>query len=162
MGDFFFCDPSLPPGACQTVVSAGDTVVWEYRSGSEGHTVTHCGDSCDAPTGSPLWDSGGLSAGQSFSYTFSAPGAYRYYCRFHPDAMRATVLVEAAPTATATQPVPSPTASPTGGASPSSTPSSATEQDDGGGDASWVLILAGIGGGVVVLGAGVLALRRFR
>src|SRR3972149_2515084 len=32
VGDFFFCDPSLPPGACQTVVSVGDTIAWEYRT----------------------------------------------------------------------------------------------------------------------------------
>ena len=40
LGDFFFCDPSLAPGACQTVVNVGDTVLWEYRTGTEGHTVT--------------------------------------------------------------------------------------------------------------------------
>ncbi len=182
VGDFFFCDPSLPPGACQTVVSVGDTVAWEYRTGSEGHTVTHCGDSCDVPTDSPLWDSQGLSAGQTFSYTFTAPGTYRYYCRFHPDAMRAVVLVEAAPPATAAQTVSSPTAFPTGEASPTPTPTQAAASptsfptgeaspspapslgadEDGGGVASWILILAGIGGGVVLLGGGVLAVRRFR
>lgn len=161
LGDFFFCDPSLAPGACQTVVSAGDTVIWEYRTGSEGHTVTHCGDSCDAPTDTPLWDSGGLSAGQTFSYTFAAPGTYHYYCRFHPEAMRAVVLVEARPAATPTQPVGSSTSPPTGQGSPTPTPSLGVEEDDGG-VASWVLVLAGVGGGIVVLGAGVLALRRFR
>jgi hypothetical protein len=193
VGDFFFCDPSLPPGGCQTVVSVGDTVTWEYRTGSEGHTVTHCGDSCDAPTDSPLWDSGGLTAGQTFSHTFSEPGIYQYLCRFHPAAMRAVVLVEATPPATATrtvgpptasptsepslaptatQPAPlltasptsqpslTPTASPASQPSPSPTPSLGVE-DDAGGVASWVLILAGVGG-VIVLGAGVLALRRFR
>ena len=205
VGDFFFCDPSLAPGACQTVVSVGDTVTWEYLTGSEGHTVTDCGDSCDTPTDTPLWDSGGLTPGQTFSYTFNAPGTYRYLCRFHPEAMRAEVLVVAPPTATATQqpapptatatqqpapptaketqqpapptttatqqpapptttatqPAASPTASPTSQPSPSPTPSPGTE-DDSGGVASWVLILAGIGGGVIVLGAGVLAFRRFR
>ena len=162
VGDFFFCDPSLAPGACQTVVSVGDTVVWEYRTGSEGHTVTDCGESCDSPTGTPLWDSGGLSSGQTFSHTFSAPGTYRYYCRFHPDAMRGVIVVEATPTATAAPPVRSPTASPTSEASPSPTPSSGTGNEDDGGVASWVLILAGIGGGVVVLAAGVFAVRRIR
>jgi plastocyanin len=172
VGDFFFCDPSLPPGGCQTVVSVGDTVTWEYRTGSEGHTVTHCGDSCDAPTDSPLWDSE-LSPGQAFSHTFSEPGAYQYLCRFHPEAMRAVVLVEATPPpATPTQTVGPPTASPTSEpslrptASPASQPSpsptpSLGAEDDAGGISSWVVILAGVGG-VVVLGAGVLALRRFR
>ena len=182
VGDFFFCDPSLAPGACQTVVSVGDTVTWEYRTGSEGHTVTHCGDSCDAPTGTPLWDSGGLTPGQAFSHTFSEPGTYRYLCRFHPDAMRAVVLVEAAPTAAATQPAASPTPSPVGETSPTPTrteatrsstasptaepsatptPSVGAEEDDGG-ISSWVLVLVGVGGGIVLLGGGVLAVRRFR
>ena len=194
VGDFFFCGPSLPPGACQTVVSVGDTVVWEYRMGTEGHTVTHCGDSCDTPTSTPLWDSQGLSPGQTFSYTFNAPGTYRYLCRFHPEAMRAEVLVVAPPTATATQPAASPTselsltatptqppASPTSGPSltatptqparsptaaptsePSLTPTPSLGDQEDGSIASWVLILVGVGGGIVLLGGGVLAVRRLR
>ena len=181
VGDFFFCDPSLPPGACQTVVSVGDSVVWDYSTGSEGHTVTHCGESCDAPTSTPLWDSGGLTSGQSFSHTFSEPGTYRYLCRFHPDAMRAVVLVEAvatptepvvsptpfptverSPTPAPTEPAASPTSSPTGKASPSPTPPAAADEEDDGGVAFWVLVLVGIGGGVLVVGAGVVVVRRFR
>ena len=182
VGDFFFCDPSLAPGACQTVVSVGDTVTWEYRTGSEGHTVTHCGESCDAPTSTPLWDSGGLTPGQTFSHTFSEPGTYRYLCRFHPDAMRAVVLVEAAPTAAATQPPASPTSFPPGEASPTPTPAQATRsptasptsapsptltpsssaKEDNDGLSSWILILVGIGGGIVLLGGGLLVVRRFR
>jgi len=189
VGDFFFCDPSLAPGACQTVVSAGDSVTWEYRTGSEGHTVTHCGDSCDAPTDSPLWDSGGLSPGQTFSHTFSEPGTYRYLCRFHPDAMRAVVLVEAAPTAAPTEPPAAPTAAPTESpasptpsvtgeasptqavrsptASPTSAPSatptpSSSAQDEDDGISSWVLILVGVGGGIVLLGGGLLVVRWLR
>jgi plastocyanin len=176
VGDFFFCDPSLAPGACQTVVDVGDTVTWEDRTGTEGHTVTDCGESCDAATSTPLFDSGGLSPGQTFSFTFTAPGTYRYLCRFHPEAMRAEVLVQAAPTATATQPVASPTsvptvqASPTGtqvappssGPSASPTPSLGATDEGDDGPSPWVWVLAGVGGGVIVLGAGVLALRRLR
>ena len=182
VGDFFFCDPSLGPGTCQTVVSVGDTVTWEYRTGSEGHTVTDCGESCDAPTGTPLWDSGGLSPGQSFSYTFSAPGTYLYLCRFHPDAMRAVVLVEAPPTAAPTEPPAAPTPSVTGEASPTPAPTQAARsptasptsapsarptpssgaQDEDDGISSWVLILAGVGGGIVLLGGGLLVVRRLR
>ena len=158
IGDFFFCDAALPPGACQTVVGVGDTVVWDYSAGSEGHTVTHCGDSCDTPTDSPLFDSGGLRPGQTFSYTFSAPGIYLYYCRFHPAAMRAAVLVEAAPIATATEPL---TASPA--ATPSLvTPTPGAEEEDDDGVSTWVLILGSFGAAVVILGAVALAVRRFR
>ncbi|KKL06650.1 hypothetical protein LCGC14_2593910 [marine sediment metagenome] len=101
VGDFFFCDPSLSPEACVITVDAGDTVVWDYLSGIVGHTVTHCGDSCDFPTENPLWDSGALAPNERFSFTFDTPGTYIYRCDLHPLAMRATIVVEAAPTPTA-------------------------------------------------------------
>ncbi len=37
-------------------------------------------------------DSGLLSQGQSFSYTFNPAGSYQYYCTVHPN-MVATVIV---------------------------------------------------------------------
>jgi plastocyanin len=54
-------------------VEAGGTVVWEHV-GQRPHTVT-------ASDGS--FDSGTLETGASFSRTFSEPGTYSYYCRFH-------------------------------------------------------------------------------
>ncbi len=29
LGDFYFCDPTLPSESCVTTVDVGDTVVWE-------------------------------------------------------------------------------------------------------------------------------------
>jgi plastocyanin len=56
-------------------VAPGTMVVWETVSGS--HTTT-------SETG--LWDSGRrLAVGETFSYTFSAPGVYPYYCEPHRD-----------------------------------------------------------------------------
>lgn len=55
------------------VINVGDTVTWT-NSGSMMHTVT-------ADNGS--FDSGTLAPGQSFSHTFTTPGTYTYYCRFH-------------------------------------------------------------------------------
>lgn len=110
VGDFFFCDPNVPAGACQTVINAGDTVTWEHGSGSANHTVTECGDSCDVPTSSPLFDSPILKPGNSYSFTFQKAGTYLYQCQFHPTQMRASVVVRAPP-ATPT-PAPTPTQAP--------------------------------------------------
>lgn len=147
VGDFFFCDDSLPPETCVTTVSAGDTVVWDYTTGIEGHTVTHCGDSCDLPT-TPLWDSGPMGPGAKFSFTFDTPGTFLYYCRFHPEAMRATIVVRA-------QPTPTPTPVPT--VTPVSSPPAAN--GDGGVSPLW-FVLAGVGGAIVILGGGAALLRR--
>jgi plastocyanin len=54
-------------------VDAGGTVVWQH-AGQRPHTVT-------ASDGS--FDSGTLESGASFSQTFSQPGTFSYYCRFH-------------------------------------------------------------------------------
>ena len=54
-------------------VAAGTTVIWVNKDGVE-HTTT-------SDTG--LWDSGLLPQGGTFSYTFTQPGTYPYYCRPH-------------------------------------------------------------------------------
>src|SRR5581483_4882133 len=54
------------------------------------HTVT----TTKAPV---AFDSGVFQNGKSFSYTFTKPGTYEYYCAVHPD-MKAVVTVVAAAT----------------------------------------------------------------
>ncbi len=75
-----------PPTATQTTVTvsnlkfeprtlrvkAGTTVTWLNKEGA--HTVA-------ADKGA--FESDTLSAGQSFSYKFTKPGKYPYYCTFH-------------------------------------------------------------------------------
>src|SRR5215218_9962465 len=57
----------------EVTIAPGTTVTWITRSGS--HTTT-------SETG--LWDSGErLGVGQSFTFTFEAPGEYAYYCSPH-------------------------------------------------------------------------------
>lgn len=63
-------------------VRAGTTVTWTNRD-SVPHSVTFQNG---------MKDSGLLSQGQSFSYTFNTPGTYQYYCTVHPS-MVATVTV---------------------------------------------------------------------
>ena len=62
-------------------VKAGTTVVWENYD-SAPHTVT--GDGLD---------SGKMSKGDTYEFTFTEPGTYEYYCAYHPS-MTAKVIVE--------------------------------------------------------------------
>ena len=71
---------TLAPGAKVTWVNT-DTAL---------HTVTSYNGTS---TGKPLFDSGTLGSGQTFSYVFANPGSYRYYCAFHPW-MQGTIIIE--------------------------------------------------------------------
>jgi plastocyanin len=73
---------SFYPG--DIVVPAGATVTWTNQDAEE-HTVTS-----DAHTGSFDED---ILFGNSFSYTFTERGIYKYHCHNH-DEMRGTVIVE--------------------------------------------------------------------
>jgi len=64
-------------------VSEGDIVTWTNNDGIIPHTST-------SDTG--VWDSGILSNGQSFSYTFTTAGTYPYHCEVHL-AMTGTITV---------------------------------------------------------------------
>lgn len=63
-------------------VRIGTTVTWTNQDSVQ-HSVTFRNG---------MKDSGLLSQGQSFSYTFNTPGTYQYYCSIHPS-MLATVTV---------------------------------------------------------------------
>jgi len=63
-------------------VHAGTTVTWTNQDNVP-HSITFKNG---------MKDSGLLYQGQSFSYTFSTPGTYQYYCTVHPY-MVATVTV---------------------------------------------------------------------
>ena len=68
-------------------VSAGTTVVWTNRD-NDPHTTT---------SGVPaeldgLWNSSTLSKNDRFSFTFTQPGVFPYWCRVHPN-MTGTITV---------------------------------------------------------------------
>ncbi len=110
--DNWFCGPSFQNGVCDTVISVGDTVAWDFSGAMAPHTTTDCGESCDTPTTTPLWDSGLITDGSTSEFTFSQAGTYRYYCEVHPTVMRGRVIVQGSgsePTATAAS-TPAPTA----------------------------------------------------
>lgn len=64
-------------------VPAGTTVAVTNQDG-----VTHTWTSVDE-----VWNSGGLSSGDSFEFTFTDPGEYDYFCSIHPQ-MTGTITVE--------------------------------------------------------------------
>ncbi|MFJ8910864.1 plastocyanin/azurin family copper-binding protein [Amycolatopsis sp. NPDC102389] len=97
-------------GPAALTVRVGDTVTWMQHDQAPHDVVT---------TSAPVtFRSPQLSAGQSWSYTFTKPGTYSYYCSVHPD-MRATVTVLAAETPTK-QPAPTPSKKQTTARPPSS------------------------------------------
>ena len=75
-------------GQKEVTVPVGTTVKWVH-SAPVPHTVT---------SDDGLFDSGTLTNGGSFSYTFDQPGTFAYYCRFHGGpggaGMSATIIVE--------------------------------------------------------------------
>jgi plastocyanin len=99
--DFAFSPQNL-------TINVGTTVRWTNNGGAP-HTAT---------SDTPLWDSGVLSTGQQFSFTFTSTGSFPYHCSVHTF-MTATINVMpgCAPTATPTN---TPTSSPTGTPSSSS------------------------------------------
>ncbi len=83
----------------EITIKAGDTVEWR-NIGSVGHTVTADlgrapgSKNIELPASAETFDSGWVKGGQSFRYTFSEPGVFRYICLPHEGArMFGTVIV---------------------------------------------------------------------
>ncbi len=93
-------------------IKVGDTVKWT-NTGPSTHTTTSGTTTGGVRHPDGQWDSGSLSAGQTFSHTFTKAGDYPYYCSFHFTSMVGTVTVQAATT--------EPPATPPGGTTPSPT-----------------------------------------
>jgi plastocyanin len=108
-------------------VAVGDTITWS-NSDAQNHTAT-------ADDGS--FDTGTVSSGSPKSVTFSTAGTFAYHCRIHP-AMTATVVVEDAATAPATDTAPVAGDAPGGSSGP-----------------VWIVLVIG------AIGGGLLARRRF-
>jgi plastocyanin len=85
-------------------IAAGQTVTWINDSAMP-HTATDDPEQnpvasahpeyAQLPDGAEPWDSGVLQPGESFSYTFTAPGTYHYFCLPHVlSGMVGTITVE--------------------------------------------------------------------
>jgi plastocyanin len=66
-------------------IAAGTIVTWQNAD-----DVPHTATSKDDPQ---VFDSGPLDTDDKFSFTFSKPGTYAYYCKVHPH-MTGTVVVK--------------------------------------------------------------------
>ncbi len=83
-------DPAAPAVAitnfafdAQTItISVGATLTWTNNDRTEHSATSNDG----------VWDSGKIVPGASYSYTFTTPGTYDYYCKYHTF-MKGTVLV---------------------------------------------------------------------
>jgi hypothetical protein len=70
-------------------INVGDTVMWTNND-PFAHTTT---------SDSGVWDSGSLSSGATFSFTFTTAGSFPYHCTIHPTMIGTiTVLAGATPT----------------------------------------------------------------
>src|ERR1700704_745442 len=78
-------------GPQQLTVKAGTTVTW-INEDDIPHTVVSTGH----------FRSKALDTDDKFSFTFTTPGTYQYFCGLHPH-MQGTVVVEAATGSAATQ-----------------------------------------------------------
>ena len=66
-------------------VSAGTKVTWTNKDDVP-HTATSSDDK-------PLFDSKTLDTDDHYSFTFTTPGTYKYYCKVHPH-MTGTITVK--------------------------------------------------------------------
>jgi plastocyanin len=82
----FSFDPQNP------TIYIGDTVRWTNIDGS-GHTTTSNGN---------VWNSGTLSNGQNFSFTFNSAGTFAYHCGIHSGMTGSITVLGSTPTATPT------------------------------------------------------------
>ncbi len=82
-------------------INQGATVTWINNGTANYHTVTS--NSTLNPS-LPSFDSGAISPGGSFSYTFSTSGSYYYYCRFHLWLKGQVIALRAVAVAAITQP----------------------------------------------------------
>ncbi|QUQ62968.1 cupredoxin domain-containing protein [Kutzneria sp. CA-103260] len=73
-------------------VHVGDTITWTNQDQAPHDVTTTSGPvSVHSPT---------LSTGQSWTYTFTQPGAYSYICSIHPDMKAQITVLAPAPTTT--------------------------------------------------------------
>ncbi|MCH8345840.1 MAG: hypothetical protein IIC87_02800 [Chloroflexi bacterium] len=127
VGDVWFCSVSSTDGVCETTISAGDTVTWDWL-GTLFHSTTACSGSdfatCDPAQGwgSPVQDSG------SFTQTFTTAGTFYYKCLVHPGPPVPGPFMRGAITVLAAEPIPTPTPTPTPAPTPTPQPSAGPSQ----------------------------------
>ena len=111
--------PGYLPDEVTVVIGVNSTVTWT-NDDTAGPGIPHTVTALNTTAGAPVFDSGNLPAGQSFTYNFTQPGTYEYKCNYHAW-MTGTVVVKAgAPSAKVSIP--------TGASSPNAAPGYAPDK----------------------------------
>jgi plastocyanin len=81
----------------KVAIRVGDTVRW-VNAGETVHSVSTASNGqnpndTSIPKGASAFDSGFIPPGGDFSYTFTVPGTYRYFCLPHEKAGMVGVIV---------------------------------------------------------------------
>lgn len=74
-------------------VQVGTTVTWINKDSTTHHVVSDTG----------VFDSGDLSTGMSYNYTFNKTGTYPYHCSIHPSMTGTIVVTTNAPSQSSNQ-----------------------------------------------------------
>lgn len=74
-------------------VQVGTTVTWINKDSTTHHVVSDSG----------VFDSGDLSTGMSYNYTFNQTGSYPYHCSIHPSMKGTIVVTTSAPSQSSNQ-----------------------------------------------------------
>jgi plastocyanin len=77
--------PGYAPDTITVVIGVNNTVTWT-NDDTVAHTVT-------SVSGNGTVSSGNFVPGATYTYTFTAPGTYDYYCEYHAW-MTGTVIVK--------------------------------------------------------------------
>ncbi len=75
---------SFYPAQLTLVIGVNNTVIWTNTDVNTPHSATARDGSFASPT---------IQGNQTWSYTFTKPGTYQYYCVFH-NYMTGTILVK--------------------------------------------------------------------
>lgn len=78
---------TFTPQNVTVIIGQNNTVQWTNKDTTIHSVTSKSGD----PTS---FNSGAISPGQTYEYTFTVPGVYNYYCTFHPGWMKGTITVK--------------------------------------------------------------------
>jgi len=87
-------DVSITSGASSKTTNAFSPNPFTRSLASSGKVtwINNDGTTHDLESDTSLWDSGDMSNGATFSFTFTAPGTYAYHCSIHPNMVGSIVV----------------------------------------------------------------------
>jgi plastocyanin len=99
--------PGYAPDNVTVVIGINNTVEWTNNDTVAGKGTSHTVTPKTQPGAGnwPSTGSGNMLVNTTYSFTFTVPGTYTYYCTYH-NWMTGTVVVEAASTSTTTHTTP--------------------------------------------------------